>query len=109
MSTEETDELGSWVCLYDGTDSCWTVSVDDEPRIDAGVSRHIDSGGHTDTLLDLATTEGAPLRIRASQVVAWFVSTPETRARAVELTKAQEEERAANRQRVGLRGDDQAP
>ena len=101
------EELGSWVCLYDGPDSNWNVSLDDEPRIDAGVSSYIDSGGNVDTLLDITTVDGAALRIRASTVVAWFVSTPETRRRSVDLGRMQAEERAANRQSAGLWDDDE--
>jgi len=86
------EELGSWVILYDASDSAWSFEVDDEPRIDAAVSRHIDSGGTVDTLLDLTTTDGFRTRIRASHVMAWFVSTPETRRRAVELSHLQDEE-----------------
>jgi hypothetical protein len=102
-----TDELGSWVCIYDALDSLWTVGVDDEPRVDAAVSRYLDSGGTTDTLLDLTTIENETLRIRASLVVAWFVSSPETRRRSVEVESMQKSEHAANRQATGQWTDDE--
>ena len=97
-----TDELGSWVCIYDALGSLWTVCVDDEPNIDAAVSRYLDSGGTMDTLLDLTTIEAETLRIRASLVVAWFVSSQETRRRTVEMESMQSRERAANRQSAGI-------
>lgn len=98
-------ELGSFVCMYEGSEM-WNVCIEDAPRIDAGVSRYIDSGGTADTLLDLTLLNGYELRIRASRVTAWFISTPDARLRAMELEKLQGEERAAHRTTLGIWDDD---
>ncbi|MGB0964393.1 MAG: hypothetical protein ACPGVY_17065 [Mycobacterium sp.] len=100
------EDLGSWVCLYDDSESHWTLVAEDEPRIDAAVSLHISSGGTHDTLLDLTGIEGFPIRLRASTVTSWFLSTPESRLRSTELTKLQADESAANRAALGLWDDE---
>lgn len=78
------------------------VVAEDEPRIDAAVQHFLDTGGHADTLLDLTMTSGASYRILASQVRSWMVSTPESRARSMELEKAHADEDREHRIAAGL-------
>lgn len=92
--------------MYDDDGDQWAVVVDDEPRIDAAVSRHVESGGTRDTLLDLTSLEGFPVRIRASAIASWFVSTPDTRRRSAELRKLQSDEAEEHRASLGIWEDE---
>ena len=60
----------------------------------------------TISYLDLTGVEGFPIKLRASTVAAWFVSTPASRLRSTELTKMQADESAANRAALGLWDDE---
>jgi hypothetical protein len=71
------------------------VEVGDEPRIDAAVTSWLDSGGSRDSLLDLTLIDGSEYRVIASHVVAWSISSPESRQRFIEHQAAMRDERAA--------------
>lgn len=94
------DTLGTSLTVWEEGGSYYTVDVADEPRIDAAVSRYMETG--RDSLLALTFTDGREYRVKASQITHWAVSTPETRQRAVELDKAQDEETQRFKREAGI-------
>lgn len=103
---EPTSELGTYTIL-NTADERWTVDAADESRIDAGVTQYLGSGCTRDTLLDLTTTEGEPLRILASQVVSWLISTPASRQRYMMRQKAEQDEVTRLRREAGFPDDEE--
>lgn len=79
--------IGAYVRVFDD-DGYVLVPPAEEPRIDAAVTAYLDSGGTRDSLLRLATLDGAEYVVRASSIRSWIMTTPETRRRQVEHEKA---------------------
>lgn len=94
--------IETWLTVWEKGGEMYTVEADDEPRIDAAVTQYIDSGESRDTLLRLTFTDGREYTVRASQIVSWATSTPESRRRAVEYEKGQEEETRRFKQELGI-------
>lgn len=92
----------TWLTVWEVDGSDYTVAADNEPSIDAAVTRHIDSAGTRDTLLTLEFTSGCMYRVRASQITSWAISTPETRRRALELEQWEQEEDERIRHELGI-------
>lgn len=76
--------VGDFIKLYDDGGIYWILSPDNEQSIDAAVSLWIESGGTRDTLLDLTSPDGSNVRLPASNVRSWHISTPESRRRNAE-------------------------
>lgn len=95
-------EPGSFVRLWDTNGAAFMVSIDEEQRIDAAVSKWIDSGKTRDTLLDLIDVIGAPYKTLASEITSWLVLTPESRRAGVIYTKALDDEAQAIRTELGI-------
>ena len=78
------------------------VLPEDEPRINAAVGDWIDSGDTRDRLLDLTLIDGGAYYTKASRIMSWVLSTPETRRRGWEIQKAMKDEDEAYKQAVGI-------
>jgi len=85
----------TWLVVYERDGLFVYVDVGDEPRVDAAVTSWLDSGGSRDSLLDLTLIDGSGYRVIASHVVAWSVSSPESRLRTIEHSAAMRDEKAA--------------
>lgn len=94
--------IDTYLKVYDGEDSCFVCVPEDEPRVNAAVSRYVDSGCTHDTLLDLTMVEGPTIYIRASDIRCWFVSTPGSRERRIGIDKESEDEYAEHRRAHGI-------
>lgn len=70
------------------------VDPAEAPRIDAAVTRYQETG--RDSVLELTTMAGNPYFLVASEVTAWKISTPESRARAHEIDRDIEREFESN-------------
>lgn len=92
----------TWLTVWEEGGLSYTVDAADEPRIDAAVSRYVDSGESRDSIIALAFTDGRDYRVRASQITSWAISTPETRHRALELDKMQDEETKRIKAELGI-------
>lgn len=69
-----------WLEMWDVDNDVYFVSPAEEPNIDAAVTRWIESNETRDTLLHLDLVSGTFLKIRASDVKSWRLSTPAARA-----------------------------
>lgn len=78
------------------------VRPEQESRINAAVSQYVDSGGTRDTLLDLETLAGETYYTKASRITSWYVSTPETRRKIIEVEKLLEDEKKAFQADLGI-------
>lgn len=87
--------------LFDSTGFVLVESAE-EGQIDAAVERYLSTGETVDTLLCLTLLSGEVYKTRASAIVCWYSSTPAQRARGIEIDKALEDERRANRRSVGF-------
>lgn len=92
--------IGAYVKVFDD-DGYVLVPPAEEPRIDAAVTAYLDSGGTRDSLLRLATLDGAEYVVRASSIRSWIMTTPETRRRQVEHEKALTDERREYAAEIG--------
>lgn len=90
---------GTYLKVYDRIGEAVYCIADDEPRIDAAVSRWIET--KRDTLLDLTLLEGTTYKTLASDIMAWTITTPETREYRVALNKANEDEHTEHRHAAG--------
>lgn len=86
------------VWLLDGDSLC--VRLDEESRIDAAVQCWIDM--ERDAILYLTTIGERQVAYRASQIVGWTSSTPESRALEAHQEARDAAERRENRQAAGL-------
>ena len=92
--------------VWDNTGDMIAVDAAEEPRLDAAVSTFIDSGGTRDALVELGLIEGGTVKIRASVVHSWMLSTPESRFRLMEINKSEAEEREEFRNKLGIWSDE---
>lgn len=97
---------GTFVRLWTSDGGSWSIAVEEEPRIDAAVSRWVDSGETRDTLLLVTLTGGDPLKLRASFVASWMISTPEGRRRELEISKESDDEQERVRKELGIWEDE---
>ena len=100
----EVPQIERWVSLYTH-DRCWNVMEGDESRIDAAVTRYVETSGAQDTLLDLTATHGVTVRLLASECVAWEVSTPSSRFAEVVLAKREDDESREHQKAAGYKDD----
>ena len=77
------------------------VVPEDEPRIDAAVTAFLDFGGTRDTVLDLTLTNGGAFKVRVSRIASWALSSPELRARSMEIGHALKEEAKTAKEALG--------
>lgn len=98
--------MSTYIDLHIEGDDWFHVQPEDEGAIDAAVERWAASVGHVDTLLDLTLRNGDSMRIKASAIKWWIVSTAEGRAKGVVLDKEADEEHKQNRANAGLFGDE---
>ena len=83
-----------WTTQGDELDVSPDVSVQ---SLDAARQRYIDSFGNVDSILTLTQMNGEDISILASQLVAWQMSTPESRAAEFAHHAAKMEEGATHR------------
>ena len=95
-------EVGSFVRLWDTNGAAFMVAIEEEPRIDAAVSKWIDSGKTQDTLLDLTDVVGSSYKTLASEITSWLVLTPELRRAGVAYNKALDDEVVAIKSDLGI-------
>lgn len=87
--------------------SYFTIVPTDEQRIDAGVTLFLGSGGSRDSLLDLTLVDGGPLRVLASEITCWVVSSPQSRiAQRAWEADMDDEEKEEKRARGWIDEDD---
>lgn len=96
---------GTYVKLFDSADAFVCCEPHEEPRIDAAVSRYLETGGNVDTLLCLDLVDGCSYKTRASNILAWYVTSPEDRRRRVQWEKDAADENAELRQEAGIWDD----
>ena len=89
-----------WTTQGDELDVSPDVSVQ---SLDAARQRFIDSFGNLDSILTLTQMNGEDISILASQLVAWQMSTPESRAEGLAHEAAKMDEKASHR---AIYGDD---
>lgn len=89
--------------VYYGPDDGYVLAeAHQEPALDAAVTAYLSSGGTRDELISLTLLDGSELKLRASAVGSWYVSTPASRTRAVELEKELADELRAIRAAAGI-------
>ena len=93
--------VGTYLKLYTG-DGYVLCQPQEEPRVDAAVSRWIDSGRTQDTLLSLDLMDGCAYKCLASCVSEWFLSTPENRRTSIEWEQLAKQEDTEVRQSLGI-------
>jgi hypothetical protein len=96
---------GTYLRVYDKTEGFISCDPADEPRVDAAVGAYIDSGGR-DRIIDVTLAEGVPYKLLASQVTAWFVSTPESRRKRVEMNANSDAELEGHAREFGIWEDE---
>ena len=94
--------LSTMLRVWDAFGSAADLDPSEEPRIDAAVSRWIDSGERANTLLDLTMLNGSRYRALASDLRSWVLSTPETRRTQIEITHMQAEEDRQHKAELGI-------
>lgn len=92
----------TWVVLIDERGVGWRVIPENRHSVDAAVEKWISSGRTQDTLLDLTEVDGGELRILASIVQAFYMSTPELRRAGVQFRAFKEREEMEIRMDLGL-------
>ena len=97
---------GTFVAVWTRDGDTVSVVVDEEPRISAAVSQHIESGGTRDGVLDMTLVNGAVFCVRASEVTSWAISTPESRAAQRAWEAALDEEEETNKRARGWTEDE---
>ena len=96
-------EIGSYVQVnLANNEGYYRVIPDDEPHIDIGVSRWIESGETQNMLLQLTCMDGCTVKILASAISDWFVSTSDSRQKALELQKAYQDEEKGHKMALGM-------
>lgn len=98
--------IGDYIKLYDNDNNFYIISPEYESTIDSAVSRWIDSGKTLDTLLDIELAEKAPFRILASVIVAWIITTPESRRRYIDFVNEVDKEEKAVKMELGIFEED---
>lgn len=94
--------LSAWLNVWEANGCVFATDPADEPRIDAAVSKWLDSGKTRDTLLSLSFLDGREYKVLASNIVSWAISTSESREKEYEIRKFQEDEDKELKSRVGL-------
>jgi hypothetical protein len=97
------DTDGSYLKVWDATGES-LASVDDAPILAHAVETHVERG--IDSLIRLTLASGAVLTVRAATVAGWVVTTPASRARALELERDSREEERTARALLGLPWDE---
>lgn len=80
----------------------WLVDPKEWNRLDAQVSAYIESAGSRDSLLSLTLLNGDELRVRASDCVSWFMSSPDSRDNYWKIQAALQEGETAAKRRAGI-------
>lgn len=98
----------TWLVLLE-KDGRTHVDASDEGAVDVAVTRYLDSGCTRDEVLCLTFAEGGRYHVRASQIVGWWMQTPEHCRRNLMRTQAQQELDKEQRTALGLpwKEDDQ--
>jgi hypothetical protein len=89
-------------CRVDVGDGYYLVEQHEEPRIDAAVSAFLDSGCTRDQLLTIDLLDGKVLKLRASRIESFYISTPDNRRASIEREKALADESKATRASLGM-------
>ncbi len=99
-------EVGTFLKLWDKLGASSLLHVDDEPRVNAAVSRWVDSGRSRDTLLDLTGVDGDQFYTLASEVTSWLVSTPRGRLLSRQWDRDVGNEQQEHKAQLGIWEDD---
>lgn len=91
----------TYLVVYEGNEGVF-VEADEEGALDAAVTRYVESGRTRDDLLSLTMLTGPEYRVLASRVTSWYLSTPESRRRAIADQKARDDEEREIKQALGM-------
>lgn len=83
----------SYVKVYTRGDGYVLISLDDEPELDATMTKYLET--MTDELLSLTLLSGSTYKVRASQITSWYLCTPAEREREAEIDEALKKESGA--------------
>lgn len=97
-------DLGTYLLLWDKEDNCYHADKRFLARIGEAVSQYLDTG--RDSLLQLTAISGDVYVLRASNVTAWQVTTPEGRLAEVEMQMALELEAETIKRELGIWDDE---
>ena len=98
------EELGTFIILWEEDGDETTLVASDETQLDTAVDQWLRE--ERDTMLHLTTLTGETYRVPASLVKKWVVSTPQGRLRSLELEQLHEAERKQHRNALGLPWED---
>lgn len=98
-------DLGTYLLVWDKDDNCYHAHKRFLPRLGDAVSAYLETG--RDSLIQLTALSGDVYVLRASNVNAWQVTTPEGRKAEVEMQLALEVEAQAIKLELGLWDDDE--
>ena len=98
----QTDVVGTLLKVWDRSNDWFIVCLDEEPTVDASVSRWVDSGRTRDTILHLVRLDGDVFHILASEITSWVLSTQGGRLRDWVWEKTAEDEREAHKREAGF-------
>lgn len=90
--TAETEGPGTYLVLYLASSIAFYVDPADYDSVEANWAKWVESGRTVDRVLSLSYIGGAPLRLLASSLVGFSLSTPETRRVYAAFENAMDEE-----------------
>lgn len=94
--------LGTFCTLYDSMGDAVMLPPQDEARLKLAVRNYLRSGETQDELLELDALDGCTYYVRVSAVGDFYVSSPDSRRRRIELELAATEEDHELRVELGL-------
>lgn len=95
----------TWLRIFE-PDGPTSIAAHEEPRVNAAVSRYVDSGCSHDTLLDLEMIFGDTYYTKASLINSWYISTPAFRRAEIQHQGAYEEEDKSFKAELGIWSED---
>lgn len=98
-------DLGTYLLIWDKDDNCYHSDKRHLSRLGDAVSACLDTG--RDSLIQLTALSGDVYVLRASNINAWQVTTPDGRRREVEMQIALEFEAETIKQELGIWDEDE--
>lgn len=99
--SDTANEPGTWTMVYMDDGACFDV-MDSMDRVDAAITEYVDSGGRRESLVNLMSMDGDPLRLLASRIVGVGLSTPAGRLRKAKIDHARHTEWKSHRAEAGF-------
>lgn len=98
-------DLGTYLLVWDKDDNCYHAHTRHLTRLGDQVGAYLETG--RDSLIQLTALTGDVYVLRASNVHAWQVTTPDGRKKEVEMQFALELEAQAIKLELGIWDDDE--